>query len=89
MDYEDDSLPFTAATITQTLCTAAEIAKNRLEQYLAQKLKDEWDETAWEFYTYLLEQAQNHKLDHSGYACLEYTADHKQAMENYQKTYSK
>ena len=64
------------------LCTAAAIAKDRLEQYLSEKLKDTWDECAWELYTYLLEQAKNHRLDTSGYAPPAYQKDHAEAMNN-------
>jgi hypothetical protein len=69
--------------------TAAEIAKQRLESCVKEKLKGYWDDTsAWEFYTFLLEQAQNHTVDNSGYASLAYQADQKQAKENYRKKHS-
>jgi hypothetical protein len=59
--------------------TAGTIAKERLEQYLTEKLRGEWDETAWEFYTWLTEQAKGHKPDHSGYIRPEYHQDEAEA----------
>jgi len=47
--------------------TAASIARERLFEYLDEKLADEWDTTGWEFYTHLLEQAKKHKKDYSGF----------------------
>jgi hypothetical protein len=70
-----------------TLCTAAAIAKDRLDQYLTEKLKSYWDTSAWEFYTFLLEQAQNHAASTSGYGPAAFVADAKQAVENYQKAH--
>ena len=64
------------------LFTAAAIAKDRLDQYLSERLKDEWDDSAWEFYNYLLEQAQNHQLDTSGYWPAAYRQDHETAINN-------
>jgi hypothetical protein len=75
--------------ITSLPVTAAEIARQRLEACLKEKLKDYWDDLcAWEFYTFLLEQAMNHNVDTSGYASSAYQADHKQAMENCKKKHS-
>jgi len=55
---------------------AGDVARQRFYNYLDEKLnKDEWDTTKWEFYTFLLEQAKNHKLDISGYGSLEYQKD--------------
>ena len=47
--------------------TATSIARERLFEYLDEKLADEWDTTGWEFYTHLLEQAKKHKKDYSGF----------------------
>jgi hypothetical protein len=49
---------------------AAGIARERLERYLDEKLKGEWPDTRWEFFTFLLEQAKSHQLDRSGYASI-------------------
>ena len=69
------------------LFTAAAIAKDRFEQYLSEKLKGEWDDSAWEFYNYLLEQAQKHPLDTSGYGPTAYQQDHATAMNNLKLAY--
>jgi hypothetical protein len=61
--------------------TAAEIARNRLDDYLAEKLRDEDDLTTWEFYTWLLEKAKGHKVDRSGYTPMEYQSDHQQIVK--------
>ncbi|MDR2028297.1 MAG: hypothetical protein LBP93_02025 [Treponema sp.] len=57
------------------------IAKERFEQYLAEKLQNEWDDTVWEFYTWLLDQAKRHKPDYSGYIYPEYHRDEAEAKE--------
>ncbi|MDR0495356.1 MAG: hypothetical protein LBG95_07000 [Treponema sp.] len=59
---------------------AASIARERLEQYLDEALKGEWPDTRWEFFTFLLEQAQSHPLDRSGYASLAQQNDAAEAM---------
>ena len=65
---------------------AGSIARQRLENYLADKLKNEEDDlTTWEFYTYLLEQAKKHNLDRSGYESLEYQQDKKETTNNCRK----
>jgi hypothetical protein len=61
--------------------TAAEIARKRLEDYLTELLAGEFDLTAWEYYTWLLEKARGHKPDRSGYATLYYQADRDAARE--------
>ena len=60
---------------------AGDVARNRLENYLDEKLKGEWDTTTWEFFTFLLEQAKNHKLDTSGYGSVEYQQDRSEARQ--------
>jgi hypothetical protein len=55
--------------------TAAETAWQRFETYIAKKLRNEDDLTAWEFYTWLLEKAERRDVDSSGYAPLEYQED--------------
>jgi hypothetical protein len=55
--------------------TAANIAKERLELLLEEKLKGENDLTSWEFYNFLTEQAKKHKIDFSGYSSISYQND--------------
>jgi ParB family chromosome partitioning protein len=59
--------------------TAADIAKERFHNYLVETLYSdgvaEYDETVWEFYTWLLEQAKHHKPDYSGLRSIAYQAD--------------
>jgi hypothetical protein len=55
--------------------TVSDIAKKRFEKYVGEVLKDENDLAEWEYYTYLLEQAKNHKVDRRGYMSVEYQAD--------------
>jgi hypothetical protein len=62
--------------------TADAIARERLETYLSKKLNGEDDCTAWEFYTWLLEKAKQHKVDRSGYGSFEYQDDRARAREN-------
>jgi hypothetical protein len=57
--------------------TAGQIAKQKFESYLEEELKNEWDSTVWEFYTWLLKKAQSHSLDTSGYESCEYQRDEK------------
>jgi hypothetical protein len=52
-----------------------DIVRERLEQYIATKLADEFPETKWEFYTFLLEKAEEHKLDRSGFCSTECQRD--------------
>ncbi|GHT63825.1 hypothetical protein FACS1894110_02340 [Spirochaetia bacterium] len=60
--------------------TAATIAKERLDQYILEKVEDEWDDLAqWEFYTWLLEQAKHHAVNRSGFVSEAYKADNKQS----------
>jgi ParB family chromosome partitioning protein len=66
--------------LTPSPCTAATIAKERLDNYILNKVKDEWDDLPlWEFYTWLLEKAKHHAIDRSGFISEEYKADKKQA----------
>jgi len=62
--------------------TAAAIAKQRFEKYLAEKLYGSFDLSVWEFYTFLLEQAKKHHIDTSGYGSFAYQEDEIQAREN-------
>ena len=69
-------------------CTPGEIAKQRLEKYIEEKLKGYWDDvSAWEFWTYLLEKAEGHPVDNTGYCPLAYQDDRAEALKNYKKTY--
>ena len=68
-----DSLPLTAGSIV----------KQRLINYVEDKLESVIDDTSsWEFYAYLLEQAKKHSVDYSGYAPLAYQADRDEAIKN-------
>jgi len=59
---------------------AGDVAKKRFYDYLEEILpKNEWDDTRWEFYTFLLEQAKNHKLNNSGFGPFEYQKDKDEA----------
>ena len=59
---------------------AGDVAAQRLDDYFCEKLKDEHcDKTRWEFFTFILEQAKNHSLDHSGYGSLDYQKDRSEA----------
>jgi len=58
---------------------AGDVAKKRFYDYLDEILKKEWDDTRWEFFTFLLEQAKNHKLNHSGYCSIEQQKDRDEA----------
>jgi len=69
--------------VTFQLLNAKDVAKQRLDSYLNEKLADAWDMSAWEFYTYLLEQAKKHPLVTTGYASMAYKADKKEALNNY------
>jgi hypothetical protein len=60
---------------------AGNIAQERFLNFLNEKLKNEDDTTVWEFYSYLLEQAKNHKLDFSGYGSFEYQDDRAEAKK--------
>ena len=65
---------------------AGDVARQRLENYLADKLiGEDTGTTTWEFYTYLLEQAKKHNVDRSGYGSLEYQRDKKEAINNCRK----
>jgi hypothetical protein len=62
------------------LVPAATIAKDRLDQYILEKVEDELDDLAlWEFYTWLLEQAKTHKVDRSGFISEAYKVDKDQS----------
>jgi hypothetical protein len=61
---------------------AGDIARQRLDVYFDSVLKDELDTVKWEFYSFLLEQAKNHKLDFSGYGSIAYQKDRNEACSN-------
>jgi hypothetical protein len=71
----------------KSLTKASAIARQRLNDYLDEKLKDEWDESKWEFFTYLLEQAKWHRISHSGYVSFEQKQDQEEAVQNYHACY--
>lgn len=59
---------------------AGDIARQRFEALVSEKLKDAWPDTmVWEFYTFLYKKAKDHKLDNSGFASLEYQTDRETA----------
>jgi len=66
------------------LFTAAAIARDRLSKYVTEKLvaADGWDEEAWAFYTFLLEQAKNYKISYTGYTPPAYKDDEATALKN-------
>lgn len=64
------------------LTTAADVARRRLNDYLDEKLKDEWDDSKWEFFTYLLEQAKRHPVNYSGYISFAQQQDREEAKQN-------
>ena len=63
-----------------SISDAGDIARQRLNNYIDEKFKGIWDDTTtWEFFTYLLEQAQRHEPDNSGYGAFEYQKDRDEA----------
>ena len=50
---------------TPLLLDAGDVARDRLNRYLAEKLDCASNATVWEFYTFLLKQAQKHEPDRS------------------------
>jgi len=66
---------------------AKDVARDRLEKYLEEKLKSASTNGAWEFYTFLLKQAQKHEIDCSyKYLYLPaFKADEDAADESWQK----
>ena len=64
---------------------AGDLAQQRFYDYIDENLKKShfeswnWDITNWELFTFLLEQAKNHKLEVSGYESLEYKKDKDEA----------
>jgi len=66
---------------------AGDVAKKRFFDYLDKILNKQWDTTKWEFYTFLLEQAKNHRLDYSGFGSFEYQKDRDEAKNIYQQKY--
>jgi hypothetical protein len=61
--------------------TAGTIARDRLIQYLDDALKEAWDTSAWEFYTFLLDRAKKHKIDISGFGSVEFQKDRDEARK--------
>jgi hypothetical protein len=61
--------------------TAGAIARERLEAYLKAALHNEVDDTVWEFYTYILNQAKKHRPDRAGCCPAQYTYDAREAKE--------
>jgi DTW domain-containing protein YfiP len=69
--------------------TAAEVARERFEVYIAEKLRNEDDLATWEFYTWLLEKAEQREADSSGYVPLEYQEDRQTAKAARLAAYAK
>jgi hypothetical protein len=69
--------------------TAAEVARERFETYIAEKLRNEDDLSTWEFYTWLLEYAMRRAADSSGYVPLEYQEDRQTARTARLAAYAK
>jgi hypothetical protein len=69
--------------------TAAEVAQERFETYIAEKLRNEDDLATWEFYTWLLKKADRRDVDISGYAPLEYQEDRQTARAARLAAYAK
>jgi hypothetical protein len=67
---------------------AVDIARERFEKYLNEKLSESWDLEKWEFYTFLLEQAKKHRPDRSGYASLAYQQDKDEAKRQNEESFS-
>jgi hypothetical protein len=59
----------------EVMQTPEALAKERFLSYVTKKLDGEWDTTAWEFWTWLLTRAKEHKPDHSGLAVVEFQRD--------------
>jgi ParB family chromosome partitioning protein len=77
---ETPTVPTKLQTLPFPTRTAATIAKERLDQYISDKVEDEWDDLAlWEFYAWLLEQAKHHRVDRSGFISEAYKADKDQS----------
>jgi hypothetical protein len=82
IQFQTQTSPVTEPVMERRLFTAGAIARERLEKYLAEKLAGEFDLSCWEFYTFLLEQAKNHRVDRSGYGSLEFQSDKEFAIHN-------
>jgi hypothetical protein len=61
--------------IQQAAMRAEDVARERLINFVDEKLAGEWSDTSWEFWTWLLEQAKGRRLDHSGYKSFAYQDD--------------
>ncbi|MDR3058590.1 MAG: hypothetical protein LBU84_10695 [Prevotella sp.] len=63
-----------------SLLSGTTIAKERLDQFILDKVEDKWDDLAlWEFYSWLLEQAKTHNVDRRGFISEAYKADKERA----------
>jgi hypothetical protein len=67
---------------------AGDLARQRFEALVAEKLKGAFDDLeVWEYYTFLYKKAKDHRVDTSGFASVEYQADRETARSlsnNYQ-----
>jgi hypothetical protein len=73
---------------TKKRLEAGDIAKQRFEALVSEKLKNSLDDTTvWEFYTYLYKKAKEHRPDYSGFAGIDYQAD-REAAKNITEIYS-
>ncbi|MDR2785115.1 MAG: hypothetical protein LBB83_04285 [Treponema sp.] len=72
---------------TKKRIEAGDIARQKFDALVSEKLKDAIDDTTiWEFYTFLYKKAKEHKPDYSGFASVDYQADRETAKtitENY------
>jgi hypothetical protein len=71
------------------ILSAADIARERFEKYLNEKLSGAWGLEKWEFYTFLLEQAEKHPLDCSGYEPLAYQQDNDESNQHNKTAHEK
>jgi hypothetical protein len=61
--------------------SADDIARERFLDYVEQKLFSAWEDSRHEFFTFLLEQAKQHRIDNSGYRSLEFQHDAEEAKK--------
>jgi hypothetical protein len=66
-------------TLDLICMTASDVARQRLDDYLDEKLFGEFDDSKWEFFTYLLEQAKSHRVDYSGFISFKQQDDAEEA----------
>jgi hypothetical protein len=76
--------PYAGPYTGPKLITAAAVARDRLEKYIAEKLAaaNSDDESAWLLYTFLLEKAKSYRIDYSGYVSPAHKEDEAAALEN-------